>query len=45
VVAASRAAGKAVLDDAAKRLPDDMPAATRLVDSSAAEAILRRTYL
>ncbi|MFI5287643.1 MAG: universal stress protein [Candidatus Dormibacteria bacterium] len=40
VVAAARAAGKAVLDDAVKRLPADMRAATQLVDSPAAEAIL-----
>jgi nucleotide-binding universal stress UspA family protein len=40
VVAASRAAGQAVLDDAVKELPSEMKAATRLVDSSPAEAIL-----
>jgi nucleotide-binding universal stress UspA family protein len=40
VVAASHAAGQAVLDDAVKRLPDNITAATRLVDSPAAEAIL-----
>jgi nucleotide-binding universal stress UspA family protein len=40
VVAAAHAAGQAVLDDAVKQLPDGMMAATRLVDSPAAEAIL-----
>jgi nucleotide-binding universal stress UspA family protein len=41
LVAASRAEGQAALDDAVKRLPDGMTAATRLVDAPAAEAILR----
>jgi nucleotide-binding universal stress UspA family protein len=40
VVAASHAAGRAMLDDAVKQLPGGMTAATRLVDSPAAEAIL-----
>jgi nucleotide-binding universal stress UspA family protein len=40
VVAASRAAGHAVLDDAVKQLPGEVKATTRLVDSPAAEAIL-----
>jgi nucleotide-binding universal stress UspA family protein len=40
LAAASRAEGQAALDDAVKRLPDGMSAATRLVDAPAAEAIL-----
>ncbi len=40
VIAASHAAGQAVLDEAVKQLPDGMTAATRLVHSPAAEAIL-----
>jgi len=40
VLAASHAAGQSVLDDATSQLPAGMTAASRLVDSPAAEAIL-----
>jgi nucleotide-binding universal stress UspA family protein len=36
----ARAEGQAALDEAVQLLPDGMAAATRLVDASAAEAIL-----
>lgn len=40
LAAASRADGRAALDDAVKQFPEGFTAATRLVDAPAAEAIL-----
>jgi nucleotide-binding universal stress UspA family protein len=40
VLAASRAEGQAAVDDAVKRLPEGVTAATKLIDAPAAEAIL-----
>jgi nucleotide-binding universal stress UspA family protein len=40
VLAASRAEGQGAVDDAVKRLPEGVTAATKLIDAPAAEAIL-----
>ncbi len=40
---ASRAEGQAAIDEAVEQIPEDVAAATRLVDAAAAEAILAET--